>query len=869
MNLKVSLLVIVLIISISHIDARHKQKGGKHVHHRSKRTIGDIINWKLNLIQSILGGIGGLFGGGKKQPSRPSYGPPRPRPSYNGPRPGGQQRPPVYNNRPQGQSPRAPVRPQRPVSQPQPQYGPSNAIKMLPAPNLATGRPQVSGGDVNLGSSVLDTVTSVAGSASPGGTAQDSYGAPQGPVIQQPRAPAAASSSYSSPSQTPSNSYSSPVSNSNTYSSPSSSTNSFSSPSQSSSNSYSSPSITSNAFSSSVSNSNTYSSPSSSTNSFSSSAQSSSSSYSSPSINSNSYSSVSNSNSISSPSLSSSLPEIPTQYGSGATNTFTQGDPIIQDNSASYSPSQPSSIPAQSLTPAQAPDSYGGAIAPVLIPSPAPVIIAADPPAPRAPAPASDSYGAAISPVLAPSPSPVIIAADPPAPRAPVSAPDSYGAAVAPVLPPVIATTARSFTVDYDDYDPNDVPADQAADLPSYGISTPNTLATYGVASNSAFADDYDPNDVPADQAAPAPLPSYSISPADPPLDVYGSAVAPVGTSAPVPEDVLSIDGQVETSYDSYNQAAVIDLTNSEQPIEEIDNTIIDLRTDDALSGSDTAGLLPPVNQAEDFEDVEVENVSPTSAPVLFTYAPAEGSTVDNDLAAPVNILIKNPEDGGSLSDPLNVIPDEYEEDFEIEAYDQDEYEFVSQPSPAFDDLRGIQFTTAAIEALEDPEPTTYRAPIDFDLGTTASSGIEVGDVFLEAEYDDVPSNSVTEATYDDEYETEDETDYTPNNENIPIVTERTREAESLPSYDPVVLLVGTPEKETESLPTEEEDLPLYENALDARIPTKRKAKNSNNSKSKLRDLYNNWYGPRNDWSRKIAKVQGRIRFKKLNQKNA
>ena len=48
---------------------------------------------------------------------------------------------------------------------------------------------------------------------------------------------------------------------------------------------------------------------------------------------------------------------------------------------------------------------------------------------------------------------------------------------------------------------------------------------------------------------------------------------------------MLSIDGQVETSYDSYNQAAVIDLTNSEQPIEEIDNTIIDLRTDDALSG--------------------------------------------------------------------------------------------------------------------------------------------------------------------------------------------------------------------------------------------------------------------------------------------
>ena len=157
MKFKCSLLVLVLIVSICQIDARHKQKGGKsNLHHRSKRTIGDIINWKLNLIQSILGGIGGLFGGGKKEPSRPSYGPPRPRPSYNGPRPGGNsQRPPSYNNRPQGGGQRPPSynnRPQggqRPPSRPQgpprqnsnPQFGPSNAIKMLPAPNLATGRP--------------------------------------------------------------------------------------------------------------------------------------------------------------------------------------------------------------------------------------------------------------------------------------------------------------------------------------------------------------------------------------------------------------------------------------------------------------------------------------------------------------------------------------------------------------------------------------------------------------------------------------------------------------------------------------------------------------------------------------------------------
>ena len=123
-----------------------------------------------------------------------------------------------------------------------------------------------------------------------------------------------------------------------------------------------------------------------------------------------------------------------------------------------------------------------------------------------------------------------------------------------------------------------------------------------------------------------------------------------------------------------------------------------------------------------------------------------------------------------------------------------------NQPSPAFDDLRGIKFTEPGLSALDDPEPTTYRAPIDFDLGTTAATGIEVSNVItrLEGDYSDESlASGVTE--YDDAYETEDETDYTPQNQNIPIVVEESvteRETEeSLPSYDPVVLLVGTPEK--------------------------------------------------------------------------
>jgi len=116
--------------------------------------------------------------------------------------------------------------------------------------------------------------------------------------------------------------------------------------------------------------------------------------------------------------------------------------------------------------------------------------------------------------------------------------------------------------------------------------------------------------------------------------------------------------------------------------------------------------------------------------------------------------------------------------------------------------LRGIEFTSASPDlALSDPQPTTYRAPIDFDLGTTASSGIDVVDVVLlreSDEYDESLSNGL-DNSYPDEYEGEDETDYNAGQENIPIVVSEgeaaAEEEEALSSYDPVVLLVGTPEK--------------------------------------------------------------------------
>ena len=137
---------------------------------------------------------------------------------------------------------------------------------------------------------------------------------------------------------------------------------------------------------------------------------------------------------------------------------------------------------------------------------------------------------------------------------------------------------------------------------------------------------------------------------------------------------------------------------------------------------------------------------------------------------------------------------DEYSPEYSLES--------DATPTPAFEDLRGIEFSTGSpLSSIQDPQPTTYRAPIDFDLGTTAATGIEVDDVVLlktedYEDYEDSLANSVDTA-YSDQYETEDETDYQPGSESIPIVLEggASQQAEALPSYDPVVLLVGTPEK--------------------------------------------------------------------------
>ena len=252
------------------------------------------------------------------------------------------------------------------------------------------------------------------------------------------------------------------------------------------------------------------------------------------------------------------------------------------------------------------------------------------------------------------------------------------------------------------------------------------------------------------------------------------------------------------------------------------------------------------------------------------------GPELEDLQEVPLNtIILQSDDQGASLSDPLNVIPDEYEYD-QYDQYDPNDIppdqarpeelnSYVAEEQPSYSagrtapdvvDLRTeedeesdnelgdeeyipfdanlrdvVEFST--IGPVPDIAITTYSPEIDFDLGTTSADGIEVVNVvtaveaeaafvdlrstdedpafYLDdedpAEYlDDIlaGSNDVESSLaplYDDEYENEEPTSYQPENVDIPIVVEESQGVTvDLPSYDPVVLLVGTPVQVGEKL---------------------------------------------------------------------
>ena len=168
-------------------------------------------------------------------------------------------------------------------------------------------------------------------------------------------------------------------------------------------------------------------------------------------------------------------------------------------------------------------------------------------------------------------------------------------------------------------------------------------------------------------QAAPESLGTYGQED----LGTYGRSAdsAAVATSAPgksagrgkgeeriavsVPDDAFTVDSQAPSSFDSYN-------TNSlSEPVEQQDNSVIvdltqkyqsteqnlepELQIDEVVDIRTANGeteVLPPVIDLTDTEynklnditlelinEEAVESATPTSAPVLFTYAPEEGPT--------------------------------------------------------------------------------------------------------------------------------------------------------------------------------------------------------------------------------------------------
>jgi hypothetical protein len=63
--------------------------------------------------------------------------------------------------------------------------------------------------------------------------------------------------------------------------------------------------------------------------------------------------------------------------------------------------------------------------------------------------------------------------------------------------------------------------------------------------------------------------------------------------------------------------------------------------------------------------------------------------------------------------------------------------------------------------------------------------------------------------------------------------------------------------------------IPLFsEEELEEKKTAKRNTRKNKKKKNGLKDRYNNWFGTRNDWSKRIQRVQGRIRYKNANKRS-
>jgi hypothetical protein len=167
-----------------------------------------------------------------------------------------------------------------------------------------------------------------------------------------------------------------------------------------------------------------------------------------------------------------------------------------------------------------------------------------------------------------------------------------------PLCPEEQPAYTETPAVDYDEYDPNDIPADQAAPVTegyNYPVPenplvlpTPEELPAYTEPPVVDY-DEYDPDDIPADQAAPE---GYAYPVPENPLELPGRArKAKLGFEDPTEEADLTI-GLTHLDTDSYDPGNYDH--NSPDYIEEVEEDRSSMQTKKAKTSEPGVSLTGP-----------------------------------------------------------------------------------------------------------------------------------------------------------------------------------------------------------------------------------------------------------------------------------
>ena len=211
------------------------------------------------------------------------------------------------------------------------------------------------------------------------------------------------------------------------------------------------------------------------------------------------------------------------------------------------------------------------------------------------------------------------------------------------------------------------------------------------------------------------------VEPADAQIDVYGSQLAPVGTSAPVPQDIIK---QIENNLDSFDTSPVA----NDEGEQGYNVNVPENRLDSSLSGVPEGELVSATEEEDEYDEIEKEVIDDLV------------DQIKNELGDPTTI--KDPEEEKFLKEVINTI--EYiENDADVsnegsssrEGDGQDEYGSASEvdnrgnavdDEPLFDNIRD---SVVDPPATRTPGPTIDLAGgfVDLSNGVLSQQGSDEG----------------------------------------------------------------------------------------------------------------------------------------------